>query len=201
MHNEDIRCIIRAFLLLWARRWNTWFCERRSRAVLAPPYSPATLHRAAGESVPPCCRLAAAPSHGPEGPPAFRAHAVGSARDPTAPDRPPSRSRRFENLRSCPSRHESPLAGPCHVHLAAPAIGWRVGRAQSRGGDAASPAARLWSGRCARQRETLCGAPGGESPCSEARRGGRARQPVGDSRPAGRRARRNPVLSARASRP
>lgn len=186
MHTEDIRCIIRAFLLLWALRWNTWFCERSFRAVLAPPYSPATLRGTAGKSVPPCCRLAAAPSHGPEGPPAFRAHAVGSARDHTAPDRPPGLSNRFENLWSCPSRHgrlESPLAGSCHMHLAAPAIGWRVGRAQDRGGDAASSAAGLWSGPCARQRETLCGAPGRESPCSEARPGGRARLPVGDSGP------------------
>lgn len=134
MHTEDIRCIIWAFLLLWALRWNTWFCERSFRAVLAPPYSPATPHGAAGESVPPCCRLAAAPSHGPEGPPASRAHAVGSVCDHTAPDRPTGRSPRFENLGSCPSRHGPPRVSiGCFVSRETSGSGyWLVGRARAR---------------------------------------------------------------------
>lgn len=209
MHTEDIRCIIWAFLLLWALRWNTWFCERSFRAVLAPPYSPATLRGAAEESVSPCFRLAAAPSHGPEGPPAFRAHAQRTHKISARPHNPSSASRAalaglktLGAVRRVTGLLESQLAGSCHVHLAAPTIGWRVGRAQDRGGRAASSAAGLWSGSCARQRETLCGAPGGESPCSEARRGGRARLPVGRPAPRNRSsALGRPVLSARASRP
>lgn len=179
-----LRCTLKtfdAFLLLWTLGRNTWFCERSSRAVLAPPYSPATLHGAGGESVPPCCRLAAAPSW-------FSAHTPKAQRATTQPR---SASQRLPQLRKplgavhhVTGRLESPLAGACHVHQAAPAIGWWVGRAQSRGGDAASSAAGLWSGPCARPRETLCGAPGGESPCSGVRRGGRARLPVGDCEPA-----------------
>lgn len=49
---------------------------------------------------------------------------INSARDHTTPARPPGRSRWFENLRSCPSRH-----GPPRV-----SIGWFVSRAPSGSG-------------------------------------------------------------------
>lgn len=125
----------------------------------------------------PCCRLAAALSHRPEGPRAFYAHAVGSALDHTALISllaSPAGSKTLGAVHCVTDLLDSPLADAYHVHRATLAIGWRVGSAPGCGGDAASSAAGLWSGRCARQRETLCGAPAGESPCLEARRGGRA---------------------------
>lgn len=136
---------------------------------------------------PPCCRLAAAPSHGPEGPPGFPRTRRRLSPRPLKPQlgfpAAPTCSKTLEAVRRVTGRLESPLAGAYHVHRAAPAIGCWVGRAQGRGGDRASSAAGLWSGPCARPRETLCSAPGGESPCSEARR---------EAGPAGRPAPRNP---------
>lgn len=186
MHTEDIRCIIWAFLL-WALRRNMWFCERSSRAVLAPPYSPAYLltyiltyysltargwwgvsapHAAGWQPRPHMAlRVLGLSAHPPWAGRATTQLQIGLPATPETSEK---------TLRSCPrvtDRLKSPLAGACHVHRVAPAIGWRVGRAQGRGGDAASSAV----GRsCARRTETLCGAPGGESPRSEARRGGRA---------------------------
>lgn len=93
VHVKDGRCTLWAFFF-------TGSCEEacgsvRKAPVLAPPYSPATLRGAGGESVPPCCRLTAAPRQGPEGPPAFPAQALRPTppHNHTALDRPPSRPR------------------------------------------------------------------------------------------------------------
>lgn len=141
-----------------------------------------------GSRFSPCCRLAAAPSHGPKGPPGFpRTRHRLSTRPlelqlglPAAP----ASSKTLGAVRRVTGRLEFPLAGACHVHRAAPAIGWRVGRAQGRGGDAASSAAGAveWPVR----------APEGDV-VWRARRGvPLAQRRGGEAGPAGRPAPRNP---------
>ncbi|MEJ1284766.1 hypothetical protein NN561_015754 [Cricetulus griseus] len=160
LHIKDKRYIIRACLRRELRR-STRLPQRSPRAVLAPPPSPATLHRSwrgVGASV---RQAGTSSSSGPWGSSGF----ARTGRRPTAPPPPSSRaapraarggSKPLGAIPCVTGRLKPPLAGACHVQRATLAIGWRAGRARGcagRGGvigcrAAERPRARAEGRRC-----------------------------------------------------